>query len=70
MVDEKLRTRDAAKAIVAVDQVRGAAVVIEHTRRARQRFDASAAFLTVETVADSGENGLAAPFAANAPADA
>ena len=51
MVDEKLLARDAAKAIVAVEEIGSAAVVIENARSARQRLDAPAALLAIEAVA-------------------
>jgi len=70
MVNQKLFSRHAAKAIVTVEQIRRAAVVIENVRGARQRFDPATAFLAVEAIADRGEDRLAVAFAANPTTDA
>ena len=70
MIDKELFARHTAKAIVAVEQVGGAAVVIENARRAGRRFDPPAAFLAIEAVANDGEDRLSAAFATDPPTGA
>ena len=67
---QQVRAGEAPKPVVAVCQVRGAAIWFQNCRCARKCFDAPTALLAILTIANTNEEGFAHAFATDAPTGA